>query len=228
MTFDSKIDINSLNNIMSIMNDPQFNKWVDMWDKAAKEMNDTVPVKKVDPNKSFFGMSSVDDDAFEDIDSSDIEGWHDVNDRTSQLYSPVADELLTEAEEKKKPKKKKKPVKKKDKAGNPPEHEEDDGLESVLAKSIGDEDQFISPNPIHFASVGKDQKMRVTPNWTAGEALIALVKLKSMMYDLECEMLTAEALGSNIDTLEKRLDLMGKQFDKLSQKLVPNPKNDVS
>lgn len=211
--------------------DDQFNNWVDMWDKASGQMGKEAPIKKPTSNFSFFGMSSVDDNTIDDINNSDVDGWNDVNDRTTQLYAPVGD-LLTEAEEKKKKKSKKKKNKVSSKEKNKseePEYDEEDGFDSILAKNVGDKNQFVGPNPVHFSSVGKDQKLRVTPNWTSGDALIALAKLKSMMYSLECEMLTSEALGgNNVVELEKRLSSMGRQFDKLSQKLIPDVKKDVS
>jgi hypothetical protein len=134
--------------------------------------------------------------------------------------------LFTEETKKKKKKKKKKVSKKEEEELAVVDDE--DGFGKSLASKIGDKDQFVSPNPVHFASIGKDQKLRITPNWTSGEALAALAKLKSMMYDLECEMLTKEAMGSDVVSLEARLENMRKQVDALSQKLIPDVKTDVS
>jgi hypothetical protein len=202
---------------MSMQQD--FDKWVDLWDKAQVSMPKPQPTKRADSN-SFFGMNSVDDDTIDDINRSDAEGWSDVIDRTNALYAPVGD-LITEETKKKK----KKTKKKKEELTVV---DDEDGFGKKLASKIGDKNQFISPNPIHFASVGTDQKLRITPNWTSGDALAALAKLKSMMYDLECEMLTKEAMGSDVESLESRLENMKKQVDALSQKLIPDVKTDVS
>jgi hypothetical protein len=209
--------------------DDQFNNWVSLWDKAQAAMSKDD--KKTDTRKeSFFGMKSVQEDDLDFVSPQDVENWKDVDNRTDQLYGKVdSHQLFIEA--KKEDKKKKKGKKKSAAESTHKEADPDDseGIGAILAKSLGDADQFVSPNPIHFASVGIDQKPRITPNWTSGTALIALAKLRAAMYDLECEMLTAEAMGGkNVTTLEGRLESLQKQFDKLSQSIVPNPKNDVS
>lgn len=226
--------------------DDQFNSWVAMWEKSQGDMPKVPAMRKADPDASFFGMNSVNDDNMDPDNASarDIDAWKDVADRTNQLYGKVDSHQLfieakkQEAEEKKglggkvktdsgsKKKKKKKSVAESDHEEADPD--ETEGIGAILAKSLGDKDQFTSPNPIHFASVGMDQKMRVTPNWTSGTALSALAKLKVAMHDLENEMLTAEAMGGNVDTLEARLDKLQKEFHTLSQSIVPNTKNDVS
>lgn len=213
--------------------DDQFNSWVAMWEKSQADMPKVTPTRQSSPNTSFFGMNSVNDDDMDsdNVSVSDVDVWKDVDDRLNQLHSKVdSHELFIEA--KKQPKSKS--VKKKKKSAADSTHEEADpddteGIGAILAKSLGDKDQFVSPNPIHFASVGMDQKMRVTPNWTSGTALAALSKMKAAMYDLECEMLTAEAMGGkNIDALETRLEKLQKEFSTLSQSIVPQVKNDVS
>lgn len=224
--------------------DDQFLNWVDMWDKAQPDMPKVAPVRKTDPNaSSFFGMNSVDDDDLDTARARDVDAWKDVHNRTDQLYGKVdSHELFVEAKkqelaEKKalagkakengdKKKKKKSAAESTHKEADPDETE---GIGAILAKSLGDKDQFVSPNPIHFASVGMDQKLRVTPNWTSGTALVALAKIKVAMFDLESEMLTAEALGGkNLADLENRLEKLQKEFHTLSQSIVPNVKNDVS
>jgi hypothetical protein len=197
--------------------DDQFMNWLDMWDKMRE---DKTPATQ--PDNSFFGMHNIDDE--KDIAFQDIDVWKDVSDRADNVYGKVdSHQLFSEA---KKEKKKKSAAKSTHKEADPDDKE---GIGAILAKALGDPDQFVSPNPIHFASVGMDQKVRVTPNWTSGTALIALAKLRSAMYDLECEMLTAEAMGGkNVKTLEGRLESLQKEFEELSQKIVPKVKNDVS
>jgi hypothetical protein len=231
--------------------DDQFNNWVDMWDKAQGSMPAVSPTRQTQASNSFFGMNSVEDDTVfdDDIRKNDIEVWKDVSNRTDQVHAKVDSEsLFNEAAKKDKKKKaKSKPKTTKpedglspvviiksapgsaaDSTGEEADPDEEEGIGAILARSLGDEDQFASPNPIHFASVGKDQKLRVTPNWTSGTALAALAKLKSLMYDLECEMLTAEALGGkNLSQLENRLEGLQKQFDTFSQKIIPKVKNDI-
>lgn len=225
--------------------DDQFLNWVDMWDKAQGDMPKVAPARKTDPNAaSFFGMNSVDDDDLDSARARDVDAWKDVHNRADQLYGKVDSHQLfieakkQEAAEKKalagKAKEDSGSKKKKKKSAAESTHDEADpdeteGIGAILAKSLGDKDQFPSPNPIHFASVGMDQKLRVTPNWTSGTALAALAKLKAAMFDLEGEMLTAEALGGkNVAALETRLEKLQKEFHTLSQSIVPNIKNDVS
>lgn len=216
-----------------------------MWEKSQGDMPKVPAMRKANPESSFFGMNSVNDDNLDPDNASarDIDGWKDVADRTNQLYGKVdSHELFMEAKKQEAAEKKglggkvktdsgsKKKSKKSaaDSTHDEANPDETEGIGAILAKSLGDKDQFQSPNPIHFASVGMDQKMRVTPNWTSGTALAALAKMKAAMYDLESEMLTAEAMGGDVTTLETRLEKLQKEFHKLSQSIVPNPANDVS
>lgn len=211
--------------------DNDFNKWVSMWDAAVDGMEKEVPAKKAAvPNSSFFGMDTPDDVAQDYINKQDLTNWQDVLDRTDQLRAPtIPGELLQESTKKTTKKQKPTTKKKKDPAEDPAEVDDDEeGLAALLSKHLGDKKQFISPNPIHFASIGTDQKVRVTPNWTSGETLAALAKLKSMMYDLECELLTKEGLGVDIGNLENRLTSMQKQVHKMSEMLTPDAGTDVS
>jgi hypothetical protein len=225
--------------------DDQFNSWVAMWEKSQGDMPKVPAMRKANPETSFFGMNSVNDDDLEAARARDIDAWKDIDARTSQLNGRVdSHELFMEAKKEEEAKKKglggKKKVddgsngKKKKKSATDSTHDEADpddteGIGAILAKALGDKDQFVSPNPIHFASVGMDQKLRVTPNWTSGSALMALAKLKIAMFDLECEMLSAEATGGkNVAALESRLEGLQKQFHVMSQKVAPDTKNDVS
>jgi hypothetical protein len=182
--------------------DDQFNKWVDLWDKAQGDMPKIPPVRQADT--SFFGMKSVDDENLDAMRARDLDAWKDVDARTDQLYAKVdSHQLFIEAkkeEAKAKSKKKSGGSKKKTKSAAESTHEEadpddTDGLGAILSKALGDKDQVVAQNPITFYSVGMDQKLRVTPNWTSGGVLQALSDIKKAMYDLECEMLSAEAYG---------------------------------
>jgi hypothetical protein len=214
--------------------DEELLKYLAIWDKSQAEspMEKMAPPRQVDPNSSFFGMNQVDDED-DEVSLKDLDSWTDATNRADQRFSKVDSHALFN-EAVKEGAKKKKTVKKKKKSAADnynvdADPDDSEGIGAILAKSLGDVDQFVSPNPITVSSVGMDQKLRVTPNWTSGKSLAALAKMKSLMYDLECEMLSAEALDSKgVKVLETRLQGLQKQMDALSQDIVPKVKNDVS
>lgn len=104
--------------------------------------------------------------------------------------------------------------------------EEKDGFGKDLAKKLGD--TKFTPNPVHFASFGADSDLRVTPNFTDGKDLRELAKMKELLYDLESELMGADVRGEKTNHIRKKLNSVKKQCDKLSQKLIPDPKKDVS
>jgi hypothetical protein len=211
----------------------EIDQYLALWDQARKHF---PPEKKVTPpNVSFYGMQR---DASEDeLDEEDGEHWRDVYYRSLEIDGMEEEEILTEAEEPKKKasaKKKKKSKKspKKDarapKDGEAPDLEEDeDGFGKDLADGPGKDVKF-KVNPITFSSAGDDTKLRVTPNWTDGKELRQLAKLKSLLYDLESEMIGTEVRGKNADSIRVKLLGIQKQCEALSQKLIPDVKHDVS
>lgn len=127
-----------------------------------------------------------------------------------------------------KPSKKKKsdPRKPKDGEDSPDWDEDEDGFGKDLAKKLGDVD--FTPNPIHFASVGQDNKLRVTPNFSDGKELRKLAKLKSLLYDLETELLGTDVRGGDVEPIRVKMLAVRRQCESLSQSLTPDPRKDVS
>jgi len=221
---------------MSSMRD-DLDHYMDLWDKAQKDMPKPPPPKEAG---NFFGMHNIpEEETEEDVDINDASHWREIYFRAQQLHEPrPMDDLLTEAKKKEASKKEapKKKVKKKvtNKRGDggadgeePPKTDpEHDGFGHDLAKKLGD--AKFEPNPIHFASKGEDQKMRVTPNWTDGKELRALAKLKALMYELESELLGTDVTGGDPEPVRARLVSIQRQCEAMSQALIPNPKDDVS
>jgi hypothetical protein len=104
--------------------------------------------------------------------------------------------------------------------------EEKDGFGKDLAKKLGDVD--FTANPVHFASVGNDSDLRVTPNFTDGDELRQLARLKSLLYDLESELLGTDIRGGNTEPIRIKMIKVRRQCESLSQRLIPDPRKDVS
>jgi hypothetical protein len=208
----------------------EIDDYLALWDQAQKEF--PVEKKPSAPAGSFFGMQS--DMSEEEMEDSEGDHWRDVFYRSLEIDSD-GEQLVTEAEEK--PKKKKKPAKKKSvskKDARKPEEDEapdlepdEDGFGKDLASGFGKNVKF-NVNPITPSSVGDDAKLRVTPNWTDGDELRQLAKLKALMYDLESELLGTDIRGGKSEPIRVKLLGIQKQCEALSQRLIPDPKTDVS
>ncbi len=104
--------------------------------------------------------------------------------------------------------------------------DEVDGFGHQLAKKLGDADFKV--NPVHFASVGDDSALRVTPNWTDGKELRALDKMKRLLHDLESEWLGQDVRGGDPEPIRVKIIALRRQCEALSQSLIPDPRKDVS
>lgn len=215
------------------MNDrEEIDQYLAMWDQARKEFQEEAPKVRKDDTGVFYGFMHNLDASVEEggPGEEEAEHWNDVYYRALEMSGE--EQLVTEAEEKPKPKKKKDAPKKKAKkkeedVDDAPEVDEDeDGFGKDLTPP-GKGVKF-NVNPTHFASKGQDSKMRVTPNWTDGDELRELAKLKALMYDLESEMLGTDIRGGDPEPIRIRLVRLQKQCESLSQKLIPDPKTDVS
>jgi hypothetical protein len=209
----------------------EIDQYLDLWDQAQKEFSKEE--KPVTQSASFYGMHNIPEEN-EEVDSGEGEHWRDIYYRSLELsHGPEDEQLVTEAKKKsdKKPAKQK-AAKKKDKrkpedAEAPDLEPEEDGFGKDLASGPGKGVKFHI-NPIHPASVGDDSKLRVTPNWTDGDELRQLAKLKALMYDLESELLGTDVRGGNAEPIRIKLIGIQKQCEALSQKLIPDAKTDVS
>jgi hypothetical protein len=233
-------------------------EYMDLWEQAQKqfpkEKKKPVLKKKKD---SFFGMQynetneNISEDESEhwrevyyrslEIDPDDVMGVS--NDEDSLNEEEIDQQCLAgmmdireakeakrkAAERKKNPKPKKKgndPRKPKNGNQTPGYDVKKDGFGKDLAKKLGDVDFF--PNPVHFASIGADSDLRVTPNFTDGKELRQLAKLKELLYDLESELLGTDVRGGNAEPIRVKMLAVRRQCESLSQKLIPDPRKDVS
>lgn len=198
----------------------EIDQYMVLWDNAQKEF---PKEKRPEPKmSSFFGMKDIVDDDFTEDEG---EHWRDVYYRSLEIAA--GDEEVIN-EEVKKPKKKKTEDKRKPKDGDdaPEVDSEKDGFGKDLAKKLGD--VKFNVNPIHFSSVGNDSDVHVVPNFTDGKELRQLCKLKSILYDLESELLGTDVRGGNTKELKIKLNSLKNQVEEMSNKLIPDPKYDIS
>jgi hypothetical protein len=232
----------------------EMSRYMELWDQAQKQF----PKEKKTPTQpsSFYGMHNNVDP--HEITEDEEEHWRDVYYRSLEIdpdefmigddeQTLNEDEIdqqclagmmdLREAKEAKrkaaekraKPKaksSKKKDVRKPKDGEAPGWDEEKDGFGKKMAKKLGDTE--FSPNPVHFASIGADSDLRVTPNFTDGDDLRQLARLKSLLYDLESELLGTDIRGGSTEPIRIKMMAVRRQCESLSQRLIPDPKKDVS
>lgn len=89
--------------------------------------------------------------------------------------------------------------------------------------------QYPHKTPIfQMDSVGKDQKNKVTPNYTDGDDLVALANLKDSIEKLERIFVATEAMGENSDSIGKKLKELREKFEDLSNLIQPDPSKENS
>lgn len=79
-------------------------------------------------------------------------------------------------------------------------------------------------NPVSLTTVGRDQDVTVTPNFSNGKAIQELSDLKSKLESLERDIHSAVVKDNkkNEDTLEKRLSSIRSKIEELSNELSPS------
>jgi len=77
-------------------------------------------------------------------------------------------------------------------------------------------------NPIYPSSIGKDQDVSVTPNWTDGKELTELAELKANLEKLESKLNAEEAMGKDGKSIHSKIESLKKQIDELSDSLTPH------
>lgn len=87
-----------------------------------------------------------------------------------------------------------------------------------------------SPNPIHPTSVGADQDLRVTPNFSDGPILRQLSDLKIKIESLERDVHNSfvKKSESEENKLQKEVDSIRNKIIELSNQLARSPFDDVS
>lgn len=231
----------------------EIDHYMSLWQEAEKQF----PKEKKTPQKkspSFFGMHNLPESDI--ITEEESKGWNKLYQRSLEIdpddFNGEGDEEILSEEEihqqqlaglmdiheareakkkaaesrnkkvGKKPKKKAKPVEDEDDFGG----DKNDGFGKKMSKKLGD--TSFMPNPVHFASVGDDSKLRVTPNFTDGPELRALAKMKTLLHDLESELLGTDVRGGNAEPIRVKMIAVRRQCEALSQRLIPDPKTDVS
>jgi hypothetical protein len=172
-----------------------FDKWTDQWEAAQKEgIFADAPKPAPQPIADFFGQyPTVDDKPLKDVDA---EYWNQVyrmsqGDHDAPDVTQYQDDLLQEE---------KLPTK--------------DELANV-AKVVGS-----TSNPIQPTSVGKDQDLVVTPNWTDGKELVELSEMKAKLEQLESKLNAAESFGESSKGIQGKIDALKQQIDDLSDSLT--------
>lgn len=230
----------------------EIKQYMQFWDQAKKSFPSEK--KSVRPVSSFLGLQN--NVVLDDISEEESNHWKNIYDRSLEIDPDMfngEENLLSEEEidqqclaglmDIKEAKEAKKKTKKSKKAKNsskssrdvrkpkdgeevPELDEEKDGFGKDLAKKLGDAE--FTPNPVHFASIGADSDLRVTPNFTDGSELRQLAKLKSLLYDLETELLGTDVRGDDPEPIRVKMLAVRRQCESLSQRLIPDPRNDVS
>jgi hypothetical protein len=212
-----------------------FNKWCDQWEKAQKKgiFKDAPKPIVPTPNyaeEDFFGNYRPPQES--EIGEPDAEYWRQVYDRSQHpgtapdvaepeeriVGSGEEDEVLHED------------------TLDPYADDEDDSATDMPVrpkynkKSLEDTADAIAKaaNPIYHYSKGKDQQPRVTKNWSDGDELVELHKIKIQLEKLESKMNAADAVGESAQArkIQKQIAQMWEQIDKLSDSLTPDFVND--
>lgn len=188
--------------------DDNFEKWMAQWAQAEKEIAEEESKKVVEqPRTSFFTNSpSAEDFAASEEGSDD---WRDIYQRAMEVdYSE--DSLLTDSVAY---------------AG-----EEGFGKQIPLGTppSPGGKKVFTN-QPVHFSSVGTDQDMRVTDNWSDGKELLELDEMKRKIEEMERRFHESDVLNKgDRSKIQSELDSLRSRVEKLSEKISSNPQKDLT
>lgn len=194
--------------------DDELEYWVKRWDKASRKLAEESPSKpkRTTTNNFYTDSPSVETYEEEEVDASD---WVDLYRRSLTMSDDYQgeEELLT------------------------------DGL-NVMQGYVGaepfnrplvknklskDKNKEYPENPIHFASVGDDQEVRVTKDFNQGKGLEKLSDLKKELESLEREFHNADVTrDKRKKNLSSQLDKLRKEVKDLSQKIVPKANQDYS
>jgi len=190
----------------------QLNQWADDYEKAqedgvfAEAPKPPVPSQQTsDP--SFFGLTQT--NPTPEVSKPDAEYWAQLHDNmvgNNSNYETDENVVINESE-------------KVDESVAPNEYE-----------SLKDHPMVkraAAPNPVYPWTIEKDQRRRVTPNWSSGEELSELAELKKNLYDLECKLSGKEGLLEDNSKITDKLDNLKKQLDELSDELQPTGWKDV-
>lgn len=200
----------------------QLNNWADMYEKAQDSGVFEAAPKPHLPSPqtsqdSFFGLQQTNPTS--DVNGVDSEYWSDVYHRIRDNRGNMAPDVT-----------------------QPDDDVLDGDLMQETLKLAGEDVQEAhtpeklekakdhpavkhasAQNPTNPWTTGKDQRRKVTPNWTEGEELEELDKLKRSLYDLEVKLSGPDGLREDKDNSEviSKLDKLKKDIDELSDALAP-------
>lgn len=200
-----------------------FNKWVQQWEIAekeiAQELANTKPQQRPDPPRTSYFTGSPSEYDFVD-DGQPTDDWRSIYQRAVEVDFNK-DDLIT------------------------------DGVNIAYMGSEGYGQQNIPPvaqpsksgggkkvytnNPIHFSSAGNDQEgdnglVRVSNNWSDGEELRELDAIKRQVEAIERKFHEADVLDkkSERSKFESQLKNLRNRITQLSEKLTSNPTSDLA
>lgn len=182
-----------------------FDKWTNMWDKAQRDgvfKDAPKPPQPAHQNTpDFFGQNPTVD--LPPVDAPDSEYWRQVYD-LSQHSGQAPDLLQEKFESQEEVKRQKAKI----------------HIEGDLGKYYSK--MARSANPIHPASVGKDQEPIVNQNWgVGGKEVDKLAELKLQLYDLESKLNAREGVGEvkGSKSMLEKLERLKDEIDELSDSL---------
>lgn len=199
------------------MENTDFEKWVQQWDKACKdgvfaETKPYIPTTEVHPT-DFFGSwhPSEKETTLKDVDAN---YWNQVYKLSN--HSGDAPDILNEQD-------------------NHPEERvskiQDKPLRKLPAKKVlGTKGKELAntANPVEPPSRGIDQRRKVTPDWSDGPDLIELDELKKKVLDLQAKLNSDEDFGSfrgdskKMKAIQGQIDKIKDDIDYLSNSLSPD------
>lgn len=91
----------------------------------------------------------------------------------------------------------------------------------LIDKSLGEKVKKVadSPNPVHPNTLGADNDVKVTQNWTDGDELRELVSLKNSLYELESKMNSLEGEGKDASKVIAQIKKIKTEIDNLSNEI---------
>lgn len=189
-----------------MLGDKEFEKWLSKWDDLEKTFaQERAQVAPPSPNRTTY-FNAVDAD--EQLNDADVD-WRDMYHKAANIDYNLLTDAVNIAY-----------------AGS-----EGYGRESVPGNATTDEKKkkVYLNNPIHYASVGNDQDLRVSKNWSQGPELEELADVKKQVEEMERKFHDADVLEkSDKSKLQTELNNLRERMHKLSQKVTPDPQEDYA
>jgi hypothetical protein len=193
----------------------KMNKWLATWDKHAekfaREQTEEMAKRIEKQQQTSFFNDRPSTNHWQDKDELiDDQGWGNLINRSTELdYNGENEQILTE--------------------------EEDGFRHLVKGATPGSDKVSFQQNPQRPWSIGNDQEgedghVRVTPNWTDGNELLTLDKIKRDIEAMERRVHESQVIKKKNDRvkLESELKSLRTRVKQLSEKLQPLVDKDVT